>query len=166
MGIRTRSLEGCDLLRLGRQGAAVTIGLGCLAGLALVYYGWPSDRVPVTPSAEQLREVLRQGPSESTLPKSGPAETSSSNRSARADAAARLGAMRDEQSMPLLLEAMEDPDPLVRGRSGVAVQKIMKADYYFRANDPPERRRQALAKIRIAWEGYVRHKQASGSADR
>ncbi len=155
---------------LGRKGTAVMIGLGCLAGLALGYYCWRPGRVPDAPSAEQLRDVLRHGPSESTLPKTGPnngaAAASSSNRLTRADAASRLGAMRDEQSMPLLIEAMEDPDPLVRGRSGVAVQKIMKADYYFRANDPPEKRREALAKIRTAWEGYMRYQRASGSADR
>jgi len=68
--------------------------------------------------------------------------------------------------MPLLLAAMEDPDPLIRGRAGVAVQKIMKADYYFRAEDPPRRRAQVLAEIKRVWEGYLRHKTSSGDGNR
>ncbi|MHC4181242.1 MAG: HEAT repeat domain-containing protein, partial [Planctomycetota bacterium] len=67
---------------------------------------------------------------------------------ARAEAAAKLGEMGDEESMPALLRAMEDPNPAVRGRAAAAVRKIMKADYFFRANDPPERRKQVIAIIK------------------
>jgi HEAT repeat protein len=77
---------------------------------------------------------------------------------ARAEAAAKLGEMGDEESMPALLRAMEDPNPAVRGRAAAAVRKIMKADYFFRANDPPERRKQVIAIIKGHWEGYLSYK--------
>ena len=102
-------------------------------------------------SAEQLREVLAKGDS----------------RQARAVAAAKLGEMRDEDSMPALLRAMEDPDPLIRGRAAAAVRKIMKANYYFRAGDSPERRKEVIDRIKKDWEGYLRYKnrQPAASSD-
>jgi HEAT repeat protein len=103
-------------------------------------------------SAEQLRDVL----------------TKEDSRQARAAAAAKLGEMQDEDSMPALLQAMEDPDPVIRGRAAAAVRKIMGADYYFRADDSPQRRKEVLAVIKRDWEGYLRYKnrQPAASATR
>jgi len=72
----------------------------------------------------------------------------------RAQAAARLGAIRDLESMPVLLDALEDPSPVVRGRAGASIVAILHADFYFRANDPPEKRRKAIKKIRDHWQAW------------
>jgi HEAT repeat protein len=72
----------------------------------------------------------------------------------RAAAADALGQWRDLSSMDQLLLAMEDSDPYVRGRASMAVRRILGADYYFRATDPPAQRRQALAVIRQDWEKF------------
>jgi hypothetical protein len=56
--------------------------------------------------------------------------------------------------MAELLGAMGDADPRVRARAGVAVQKILHADFFFRADDPPEKRRAAIARIRAHWESW------------
>jgi len=145
----------------GSKRAAVTIGLGCLAVSWLVYFYWSalvgSSGSSAQSSPEELRQILDAGPNQSSGAALPPAD-----RLARARAASKLGAMRDEDSMPSLLRAMEDSDPLIRGRAGAAVQKIMKADYYFRAEDPPHRRAETLAEIRRVWEGYLQHKRASG----
>lgn len=55
---------------------------------------------------------------------------------------------RDWRSIPRLFELMEHPDPLIRGKAGAAASKIMGADYFFRANDPPEKRAEALARMK------------------
>lgn len=148
--------------------AVILIGLGCLAVSWLVYSYWPvpdeSGELSSQPVVEELREILGGGPSKLSDASSG-ATPRPPDRVARAQAASKLGALRDEDSMPLLLKAMEDPDPLIRGRAGVAVQKIMKADYYFRAEDPPHRRAEVLAEISRVWEGYLRYKRASAAGD-
>ncbi len=102
-------------------------------------------------SAEYLREVLAQGDSSQS----------------RAVAASKLGEMRDEDSMPALFRAMDDPDPLIRGRAAAAVRKIMGANYFFRATDSPERRKEVIDRIKKDWEGYLRYKnrQPAASSD-
>ena len=73
----------------------------------------------------------------------------------RAAAARALGRLHFWAGMPALVEALEDPDPLVRGRAGAAVRKMLGRDYLFRANDPPARRRQAVDNIRRDWRGFA-----------
>ncbi len=119
--------------------------------LSAVWLGWTyllPERAPKPESAEDLRDVLEKGDSTQD----------------RTVAAAKLGEMRDEESMPVLLRAMEDPDPLIRGRAAAAVRKIMGADYYFRASDPPQRRNEVIATIKRDWEGYLRYKTRGPAA--
>lgn len=55
---------------------------------------------------------------------------------------------RDHRSMPTLIELLEHPDPLVRGRAGAAIQKILGADFGYRANDPPQQRAKIVELIK------------------
>jgi len=66
----------------------------------------------------------------------------------RAGAIQGLGEVRDWQSVDILIGELEHPDPLVRGRAGAALRKIMKVDFNFRAHDPADRRAAAIAHIR------------------
>jgi hypothetical protein len=66
--------------------------------------------------------------------------------------------------MPLLIRAMEDPDPMIRGQAAAAVRKMMRADYYFRATDPPEQHSEVIARIKRDWEGYLRNKTPQPAA--
>ncbi len=70
----------------------------------------------------------------------------------RAAAARGLGMNAYWPDMPYLLDALEDPSEAVRRDAGAAVRRIWQLDFGFRANDPPEARRIAVAKIRWAWE--------------
>ena len=54
----------------------------------------------------------------------------------------------DWRSLPRLFTLMEHDNAGVRGRAGAAVVTIMGADYGFRANDPPQKRRETLVNIR------------------
>lgn len=60
--------------------------------------------------------------------------------------------MRDWRSVPEVFKAMEDPDPAIRGRAGAAARIIMGADFYFRANDPPEKRAEIIAVMKREYE--------------
>ena len=73
----------------------------------------------------------------------------------RADSAGRLGAWHDRQSMPQLIAALDDDDLNVRARAGAAVIEILGADFLFRADDPPQRRRQAVERIKKHWEAWL-----------
>jgi HEAT repeat protein len=86
------------------------------------------------------------------------AELESADRQVRADAATALGVLRDVDSLPQLIGALEDDDPFVRARAAAAIEKIFGGDLYFRANDPPEKRREAIQRIREHWQAW----QAAG----
>ena len=55
---------------------------------------------------------------------------------------------RDYRSMPTLLKLLEHKDPLVRGRAGAAVQKILGADFGFDARATPEERARVIKMIK------------------
>ena len=74
----------------------------------------------------------------------------------RAAAARALGRLHLWDGMPALVEALEHPDPLVRGRAGVAVRKMLGRDYGFRADDRRARRLQAIANIRRDWRSFAK----------
>ena len=72
----------------------------------------------------------------------------------RAAAAQSLGRMRIWQAMPSLVDALEDPDPLVRGRAGASVRRMLGVDFGFRANASLADRERAVRKIRSSWQGF------------
>lgn len=75
----------------------------------------------------------------------------------RAAAAERLGEMRLWDAGPAIIEAMEDPSALLRARAGVALRRIMVVDFGYRASDPPNRRREAIQRIRQWWPKFHEH---------
>jgi len=75
----------------------------------------------------------------------------SSSPRVRAGAAIGLGLLRDWQSMPQLVEAMRDDSQLLRGRAAMAVNRIVAQDFGFRADAPPEQRRQVIELVELKW---------------
>jgi hypothetical protein len=63
-----------------------------------------------------------------------------------------LAAQWEYGSMPAFLDAMNDESPLVRGRAGAAVQRMLGADFGFQYDDPPEKRKALIAGLRKEWE--------------
>jgi hypothetical protein len=78
--------------------------------------------------------------------------TESQSAAVRAACIRGLAAQWDYDTMPMLLDALEDPSPLVRGRAGVAVQRLLGADFGFRCDDPPEKRGMVVKRLRQEWE--------------
>ena len=73
----------------------------------------------------------------------------------RAIAIQSLGVLGDGQSMPALFDAMEDADPQVRSRAGVAASKLLHSELRFRTEDPPAKRKEIIAQMRAAHEQLV-----------
>jgi HEAT repeat protein len=92
-------------------------------------------------AAPQLRQVLKQA----------------SNPDVRAAAAQGLGDVQDFQSVPELLRLCDDPSPLVRGRAGAAVTNIIGMDFFFKADDPPEKRKAIVESMRRAYDQMRRY---------
>ena len=114
-------------------------GAAAVAFLVWYFFG-PSGTEPEKKTPEEARAELAKS--------DAPPES-------RAEAAAQLGAMRDRQSMPQLIAALEDDDLNVRARANAAVIQILGADFFFRADDPPERRRQAVERIKKHWNAWL-----------
>jgi len=80
----------------------------------------------------------------------------------RAAAAGALGRLKHWDAGPVLIDALDDPDLIVRGRAYAAVKAIMGVDFHYRANDPRGRRGQAIQQIRAWWpkfyEGHLQSK--------
>jgi HEAT repeat protein len=87
------------------------------------------------PAAQHLRRVLV----ESKTPE------------VRAACIQGLATHWDYDGMPALLDALEDESPLVRGRAGAAVEKMLGADFGFRFDDPPEKRAKSVNTLRQEW---------------
>ena len=90
------------------------------------------------------------------LSKQGPAATAEMRRvfkeakdvNVRAAVIDGLGEAEDWDAVPELIDALEDEDATIRGRANAALRKIFKANFFFKANDPPEKRAKIVAYIR------------------
>lgn len=85
---------------------------------------------------QQLRRVLAKSPSPPV----------------RAACILGLASQWDYQSMPALLEALDDRSALVRGRAAMAVRRLLSVNFGYHHDDPPEKRRQAKKRICDHWE--------------
>ncbi len=63
-----------------------------------------------------------------------------------------LATQRDYDSMPMLLDAMNDPSLVVRVRAGAAVQRLLGVKVRYSANAPPKEREKAVKILRKEWE--------------
>jgi len=77
----------------------------------------------------------------------------------RASAVTALGHMRAMDSMDAILQALNDPNLLVRRRAAEAVTRIIGRSYELYLTGPEEKRLQAIAGLRQDWkqdEGHIR----------
>ena len=84
----------------------------------------------------------------------------------RAAAAQSLGHLLAYDSLPALVEALDDPDEEVRGRAGAAVRALFSnRDMGYRADDPPQQRAEAVRKIRQWYPAIQRERPALGARE-
>lgn len=71
----------------------------------------------------------------------------------RAGAVTALGAIHAFEELETLLSAMQQDESLdVRRRAAAAVIRIIGVDVGFKAGDPPQKRQQAIERIRAVWD--------------
>jgi hypothetical protein len=107
-----------------RTGAAFALG-----AVALCYLGARTIRDRVAVVVESAPGAVEQSKGVSQLPS-------------------------DLDSVPLLLQAMADPDPFVRARAGAKLRTILGVDYSFDANAPFPARKRAITAYRNWYEQY------------
>jgi HEAT repeat protein len=152
----------------GKQKLAFLAILALSAGSALGWIYWPRSQRAATP--EQLVEqalnaehpfhrtqAAAQLSNQGAAPQLRYVLSKTREPELRATTAQALGDLEDFQSVPELLRMCEDPSPLVRGRSGAAVTKIIGMDFLFQSDDPPDQRSKAVASMRRAYEQMRRN---------
>ncbi len=63
----------------------------------------------------------------------------------------------DIESVPQMFDLLEDPDPQVRGQAGAALTAMLGEDYFFAAEDSPQKRRAIAASMRKRFEQLKQH---------
>jgi HEAT repeat protein len=81
----------------------------------------------------------------------------------RAAAIEGLNSLSAWNSMPQILQALEDPSVQVRGRAGAAATRMLGIDFLYRAEDPPEQRAKAVKGMRSCYSQM--QKAASSSPE-
>lgn len=145
----------------------VLIGCGLFVVTVIVYgqkwlFGSPRPPSPdelarqaLTAAAPSEREVaalrLAAG-GEAALPQMRRVLAESNSPHVRAAVSQGLGAAGDWESVPNLIALLSDPSELVRGRAGNAIVELLGADYFFRADDPLDKRNAAIRAIRQCYK--------------
>jgi len=148
----------------------VLLAIGCIVAAVLVFAVTRSDKQTLPPAetlyqaaiqpgteAAAQREATRQllGHPDASRAQFRQLASETQDTVVRATALQGLGEADDWESVPQLLAALEDDDPLVRGQAGAALKKIFRVDVGFRAHDPPEQRSQAIQEMRRRY-AYIR----------
>jgi HEAT repeat protein len=92
---------------------------------------------------EEVKQQLRRVLGESQSPQ------------VRAACIQGLASQWDYESMPALMDALDDPSDLVRGRARVAIERMMSVDlgsFGYKYDDPSAKRAAAIQRIRNDWE--------------
>ena len=154
-----------ELARSNSRSAAAAIApltgdgdarVACRALTAISKFKRPEDASRVRAAAEDPRPEVREAAvaaSGAFKPAVDPAFLADIVRkdkspAVRLAAIRALGALRAREGLLALLDAMEDPSPEIRSAAGVALRKCVLVDYGFRANDPEDKRRAAVANAR------------------
>lgn len=142
-------------------------GIG-LAALLLVVCAFVYLRGNDTPSPDELAEQavsandsqqrnaaaaqLAVIADRNELPRIREVYQQSSDPAVRATLVQSMGRLYDYTSMDSLLQAMDDPSPLVRARANAAVVRMIGLDGHFDANGPIADRRRIIGFYRVQWE--------------
>jgi HEAT repeat protein len=74
----------------------------------------------------------------------------------RAAAATALGINHTWDAIPDIIRALEDDSYSVRAGAAMAIRRMWQRDYFYRPDDPPQKRAASVARIRDAWEEFRR----------
>lgn len=80
----------------------------------------------------------------------------------RAHAIGWLGRLRCVPAGPAVIDSLDDPSLAMRTRASRAIRSILNMDLGYRADDPPDKRAQAIQKIRQVWPLFYRKTMQPG----
>ena len=153
-----------DVAALAREASGSNVKVARLAVEALGHLGTkatPHIESAMQDSRPEIREkaALALGRAAGVEHSAPLAKAAGSDPSARvrASAVTALGRMHAYTEMQTLLAALEDEDVDVRRRANAAIRRVLGVSFGFRANDPPEKRRRAIATIRRQWPQLKRY---------
>ena len=147
-----------DTAALAKQAESPNVRVACLAVTAMGRVG-ADARPHVEKALQDARPQVRQKAAAAFASvgdrrKSAPvAELARADESpeVRASAVRALGTMFAYTEMETLLDALEDDDVGVRRRANAAIRRILNITFGFKATDPPAKRREAVAEMRLMW---------------
>lgn len=101
---------------------------------------------------EAAAQMMTASEPDAAIPAMWTLMATSDDESVREMMARRLGDLRDIDSSPKLLDALEDPVPRVQEAAAHSLLKMLGRDFFFRADDPPERKQAVVQRYRKYWE--------------
>lgn len=143
------------------------IALAVVAGLAVVVFAWryfsrdrllaPAELADIALTAE---DPQRRGGAAAQLIRHGEAAreelrrvlAESDNDDVKSACIQALAAIHDYDSMNNILDALEDPSPLVRARAGQTVDQLLGATYGFSYDAPQDVRQRQIEFLRKEWQ--------------
>ena len=171
MALYTPGVEGPEVQRTMFRPLVVLSGI--LALTALGYFGWLlfSGQRPESPEA-LARAALEAGTAEQReaaavkLCQFGKPTrehllhvlAESQQPEVRAACIRGLAEQWAYRHMRVLLDLLDDGDPLVRAQAGDGVQLMLKVEYGFNANAPPDQRREVVRRLRQRWKEFPESK--------
>jgi hypothetical protein len=145
----------------------ISVGMAVILAL-LIWQFWPQPAVTLDPPqvvAQRLasgkttdekvraaRDFIRHGPAARLQVRAALDEHAALAPEVVAPLLQATMKNRDYRSLPTVIQLLEHPDPLVRGRAGAAVRKILGADFGFRANATEDERARIISLIKQDYE--------------
>ncbi len=146
----------------------IVAGIVLFVTLAYFAWGWLSEEQPQTPQQLTQQALEAEGPVEremavarlAQLPTTGQKASvhlrqvlqKSDLPSVRATAIQGLASEGDYDSLDVIIAALNDPDPLVRGRACAAVEDMLGMRFDMRHDDPIEKRKIKIKLVIDAWQ--------------
>ena len=143
---------------------------GCVLIFAVIYFawGWLGQEQPQTPQQLTQQAIEAKDPVQcekavaklAQLPRTGYKAAKhfrevlkkSDLPTVRATAIQGLSSEGDYDSMSLIIAALDDPDPLVRGRACAAVESMLGVRFDMRHDDSVEKRKVKIKLVKDAWQ--------------
>jgi hypothetical protein len=97
-----------------------------------------------------VKELLRLG--EKASPQLREVLAASGSAKVRTLCVRQLAALKDYDSVPAMLDALQDPSPEIRWQAGRSVSQMLHVDNGYRYDDPPEKRAPMVEAYRQRWQ--------------
>ena len=145
-----------ERLKISLVASLASIGL-CLGTVCYFWFGDVHASMPTTSRASAGDAEGRTMSADLLTQQRAMAANRTAKPEQRVEAIQQLALARDWDATETLLDLLDDPSALIRGKSAVALRAILGTDFYFHADDPPARRLQVISGMRRYWQSRQLH---------